>query len=277
MCLKNWKPRAAKPRRARRIDPGCAMPAFTRSQGATYVRFFCLALLAASLLFFGPGASSTLEEKPATTTPREEYANGHDHAPDGEPNGEHHHEHPDGHNHEHDDSPPDADVICYRDTAAFVVSPPMGWANDSEVMRALGLCAMFAPVGSTYNDAEAVLYPNMATAAGKNLEESVDLQAEWIRKTLADKPGGENIQVRRGEGFKTEQGLDVAIRLYDQGPSPNEWEAAAYLQHDGQLLMLVLSAREQKFRDVALPRLEEAARKVIRLDVEQDGEKKEGE
>ena len=232
-------------------------------------------------MFFGPGASSAHNEKTAATIPLEEYANGHHHAPVDEPNGEHadehQHEHPDEHNHEHDDSPPDAEVICYRDTAAFVVSPPTGWTNDSEVMRALGLCAMFSPLGSTYNDAEAVLYPNMATAAGKDVGESADLQAEWIRKTFADKPGGENIQVRRGEGFRTEQGLDVAIRLYDHGPPPNEWEAAVYLQHDGQLLMLVLSAREQKLRDAALPRLEEAARKVILLEVERDGGKKEGE
>jgi len=232
-------------------------PDFTRNRGAAYIRFFCLALLAASLLFFGAGASSAQEEKAAATSPPEEHAN--------------------RHHYEHDDSPPDADVLCYRDTAAFVVSPPTGWANDSEVMRALGLCAMFAPLGSTYNDAEAVLYPNMATAAGKNVEESADFQAEWVRNTFTDKPGGENIQVRRGEGFKTEQGLDVAIRLYDHGPPPNEWEAAAYLQHDGQLLMLVLSAREQNLRDAALPQLEEAARKVIRLEMEQDGEKKAGE
>ena len=252
-------------------------PDFTRNRGAAYIRFFCLALLAASLLFFGAGASSAQEEKAAATTPPEEHADEHRHSPDGEHDGEPHREHPDGHNHEHDDSPPDADVLCYRDTAAFVISPPTGWANDSEVMRALGLCAMFAPLGSTYNDAEAVLYPNMATAAGKNVEESADFQAEWVRKTFTDKPGGENIQVRRGEGFKTEQGLDVAIRLYDHGPPPNEWEAAAYLQHDGQLLMLVLSAREQNLRDAALPQLEEAARKVIRLEMEQDGEKKAGE
>jgi hypothetical protein len=250
------------------------MSAFTRKRGTAYIRFFCLALLAASLLFLSAGASSAHEEKAAATTPPEEYANGHhQYAPDDEHDGEP----PNGHDREHDDSPPDADVLCYRDAAAFVVSPPTGWANDSEVMRALGLCAMFAPLGSTYNDAEAVLYPNMATAAGKSVEESADFQAGWIHKTFADKPGGENIQVRRGEGFKTEQGLDVAIRLYDHGPSPNEWEAAAYLQHDGQLLMLVLSAREQSLRDAALPQLEEAARKVIRLEMEQDGEKKDGE
>lgn len=174
-----------------------------------------------------------------------------------------------------DGPPPDTEaVICYHNSAAFVVRPPTGWTNDKGTATLLGVCAIYTPVGSNYNDAKAVLYPNVGTARGRTIEESADIQAEWIRKTLSSRKNGEKIQVRYGKGLRNEKGHGVAIRYYDQGPPPNEWEAAAYLQHNGQLLMLVLSAREKQDRDAAVAQLEEAASQVVGMDYSRPPEKK---
>ena len=161
-------------------------------------------------------------------------------------------------------------VICYHNSAAFVVRPPTGWTNDRETASLLGVCAIYTPFGSTYSDATAVLYPNVGTARGKTIEETADTQAEWIRKTLSGRKSGEKTQVITGKGIRSEKGQNVAIRYFDQGPPPNEWEAAAYMQHDGQLFMLVLSAREKSDRDAAIGQLEEAARKVVSMDFRQE-------
>lgn len=173
--------------------------------------------------------------------------------------------------------PEDSPVICYSETAAFLIKAPKGWDNDSETAAQLGVCAVYAPAGSGYHDGVAVLYPNVGTAKGKNIEETADIQAEWIRSVLAKRPQGESISVRAGAGIRTAKGQEAAIRFYDQGPPPNEWEAAAYMQHNGRLLMLVLSAREKADRDAYIPQLEEAARQVISMDFALSDGKKQGE
>ena len=157
-------------------------------------------------------------------------------------------------------------VICYSESAAFVIEPPEGWDNDSESASLLGLCAMYVPNGSSYFDASAKIYPNVGPARGKTVEESADLQAEWIRSIMRKRSQGENVTIRKGTGLKSEKGQDIAIRYYEQGPPPNEWEAAAYLQYNGRLFMLVLNARDKTNRDERMHLLEEAARKVVSLD-----------
>lgn len=162
----------------------------------------------------------------------------------------------------------DSVAICYRGKAAFVVASPSGWINDEETARHYELCAMYMPVGGTFEDAPAVMYPKVGARRGSTLKEAADAQAEDARRYLDSKSEGKGPQVREGETWRSEAGQEIAVRLFDNGPAPNEWEAVAYMTHNDGILMLVLAAREKETRDAYLPRLEEAARKVIAMDLQ---------
>src|SRR5262249_2569069 len=50
-------------------------------------------------------------------------------------------------------------VIVYAEGGAFQIEGPTGWVADRETGQQLGGCCVFYPKGSTFDDAETILYP----------------------------------------------------------------------------------------------------------------------
>src|SRR5438270_12734017 len=53
-------------------------------------------------------------------------------------------------------------VIVYAQGGAFMVAAPSGWVTDRETGQKLGVCCVFYPAGSTWDDAESIMYPEIA-------------------------------------------------------------------------------------------------------------------
>lgn len=165
-------------------------------------------------------------------------------------------------------------VICYHETAGFIVSAPKGWVNDAEAASHLGICALYIPQGTSYNDAPAVIYPKAGTrGTDGSLHDTAKALAELGQKMLSSRPGGENLRLRQGKDIKTEGGETFALWYFDQGPPPNEWEAVAYLPKNTDVLLLVLSTRLEAAREAHMKDLEAVAHAVSTLDVEIEGKK----
>jgi hypothetical protein len=53
-------------------------------------------------------------------------------------------------------------VIVYAQGGAFMVAAPSGWVTDGETGQKLGVCCVFYPSGTSWNDAETIMYPEIA-------------------------------------------------------------------------------------------------------------------
>jgi hypothetical protein len=48
-------------------------------------------------------------------------------------------------------------AICYRGGSGFLISPPPGWVNLRDAATEFGLCLLFAPEGSSFDNAPAII------------------------------------------------------------------------------------------------------------------------
>lgn len=157
-------------------------------------------------------------------------------------------------------------IICYRGTYAYLLAVPDGWDNDPVAARRLGLCALLLPTGLGFDDAPAVMYPQMhARVGGETQEEAAQLQAEVTLRDFRKKPGGQQLSLRAGEPVVNSGGLVFAMRFFDNGPHPNVAEAAAYHAGENAVFNLVLSAFDAEGLAEYLPSLRRALDGVMPL------------
>jgi hypothetical protein len=64
-----------------------------------------------------------------------------------------------------------------------LIKGPKGWIADHETGQQMGICCVFYPSGSTFDDAETVIYPNIATkgAGQANVKEFMEYDLSEFR------------------------------------------------------------------------------------------------
>lgn len=139
--------------------------------------------------------------------------------------------------------------ICYWGSVGFMMGPPEGWVNLPEMAAASGLCFTFVPAGYDFDNAPAVIYPNMGDAKGDDAW--VEILSQGILQQMRRLPGGENLQLVRGEPFSA-RNLNFELRYFNNGPSPNNFELVAYHIQDEVILLVVLSAKTKQARQDCL-------------------------
>lgn len=135
--------------------------------------------------------------------------------------------------------------ICYWGPVGFMMGPPEGWVNLPEVAAASGLCFTFVPAGYDFDNAPAVIYPNMVDAKGD--DDFVEVLSQGMLRQMSRLPGGGNIQLVRGEPFLA-RNLDFELRYFNNGPYPNSFELVVYHIQDEVMLLVVLSAKTEQAR-----------------------------
>lgn len=135
--------------------------------------------------------------------------------------------------------------ICYQGRVGFMIGAPEGWVNLPEAAAALGVCFMFVPVGYNLDNAPAVIYPNTGAGGGGDW---VEVLSQKMLEQLSRRPGGENVQLLRGEPFVSARNLEFQQRYFNNGPAPNNFELVAYHVQDDVLLLVVLSATTEQAR-----------------------------
>ncbi len=157
----------------------------------------------------------------------------------------------------------DAAAIIYAEGGAFVMAGPKGWIADHAVGESLGVCCVYYPEGSTWDNAETVMYPNIATKrrGQQTLKEFMDYDLAEFRKnnpkmTFVD---GEKISLKNNR---------TAILRYFSGINQSAYEVVAYIDEEKIVALVVLSSKTQKGLNDCMPLLRETLQTYAFMNVE---------
>lgn len=142
---------------------------------------------------------------------------------------------------------PDNSGLVYGESYAFLVSAPRGWVLDNQTGASNGLQAVFYPEGSSWQNASAIMYVNVAQRKAKDeLDSFITADLEKFRK------GSQDLQATPGVAIETADKKLAQVRHL----SGDEWgnsEAVAYVQENTVFVMIVLSGRTLPSYQAALP------------------------
>jgi len=141
-------------------------------------------------------------------------------------------------------------AIVYAEGGAFLLEAPKGWVTDRETGQQHGVCCVWYPEGSTWDDAETVMYPNIATKGPgqKTLN-------EFMESDLADfREHNPELTYEIGEDIPLKDNRLAKLRLFynvNQGSS----EAVAYIDEEKIIAFVVMSSKTKNGLNDSIPRL----------------------
>jgi len=160
----------------------------------------------------------------------------------------------------------DLSSLVYSEGGAFFVDPPNGWVIDREVGKQLGGCCVFYPQGSTWDNAETVMYPNIATKrqGQQSLAEFMKSDLDEFRK---HDPG---MTWEDAEDVPLKNNRVAKVRLF-YGVNRGSSEAVAYVDEEKVIALVVLSSKSRKGLNQSIPLLRSALQTYTYMDVQKSG------
>ena len=153
-------------------------------------------------------------------------------------------------------------VLMYRDGAGFFIDAPKGWIIDKEIGKRHGACCVFYPRGTTWDNAETVMYPNIATkgTGQQTLKEFMDSDLARFRE--------------HNPGMRYEDLQDIAlqrkriarVRLF-HGVNRGSSEAVAYVDEEKIVALFVMSSRTEKGFNESMPLFRSAVESYLYMNV----------
>ena len=137
--------------------------------------------------------------------------------------------------------------MVFGDGHLFTVEAPRGWAIQGKSEGANGLATVFYPKGSTFADAEAVMYVN--TARREKQEKLDDFIARDLEALRKESPGA---KAEKRKPIDTAEGRRAEVWAI-AGDKWNNQEAIAFLAEDTVFVTLVLTARTADAYKASLP------------------------
>jgi hypothetical protein len=153
--------------------------------------------------------------------------------------------------------------IVYGPKAAFNIKAPSGWVLDNSAGAEQGLPCVLYPKGSTWSDANAIMY---AKIAGTDYEDAGKFVAMAI-KQMEKAHGKPKEKVDKG---KTGDGRPYFINEYPATKSYSQWERVAYIQLPKAVAYIVFSARDEASYRKNFPALNEVLKSFAYMKVEVD-------
>jgi len=153
-------------------------------------------------------------------------------------------------------------AIVYSEGGAFLIEGPKGWIVDRETGQQIGTCCVYYPMGATWDDAETVMYPNIATKGPgqKTLAELMDSDLSEFRD---HNPG---MAYEDGDDIPLKNHRSAKLRYFyhvNRGSS----EAVAYIDEPKIVALVVVSSRTKKGLDESIPLLRSALQTYAYMDV----------
>ena len=142
--------------------------------------------------------------------------------------------------------------IVYGKDHAFLIEAPPGWVLDTQSAASQGIHAVLYPKGSSWSEAPAVMYANMASKKKEgitNVQQLIDLDLAKFKKK------NPKIGMTERRPLKTADGKTAQVRLF-QGDQWGNREAVAYIDEPAFVAILVLSSRSQADFQESLPAFE---------------------
>jgi hypothetical protein len=136
--------------------------------------------------------------------------------------------------------------LVFGDNHAFWLTAPPGWVLDNKSGVSDGLQAVFYPAGQSWRDGIAVMYSNAASKQVKSLAVFI---AGDVDRFKSQSP---KISVRDAPSAKTRDGKTATVKLF-RGDAAGNSEAVAYVEEDKVFVLIVLSSRNERAFEQALP------------------------
>ena len=141
------------------------------------------------------------------------------------------------------------EIICHGLKRGFGIATPAHWEVDSAKGKTLGVCAVFYPARSTFDNAPTVIYPrHFEDKTGK-----ADLAA-FIRDDLKEftdaSPAAKIVDLPLSKALLQAGFLGKTLL---NGPPPNNFEDILYLAKEESIFILVSSAKKEEALRSARP------------------------
>lgn len=152
-------------------------------------------------------------------------------------------------------------AIIYSDHGGFMISVPKGWLLDRATGQKMGTCCVLYPQGSSWDQADSVIYPNIAEKQpGQTLPELMANDVAAFRQRFPkmnvvearDLPAGDNQQAK--------------VRFF-YGVNQGSYELVAYVDEPQVVALLVLSSRSKEAMGEALPAFREVLKSYVYMDM----------
>ena len=139
-------------------------------------------------------------------------------------------------------------AIVYAEGGAFLIEGPKGWITDRQTGQELGVCCVWYPKDSTWDDAQTVMYPNI-TSKGPG-QQTLN---EFMESDLADfREHNPELTYEVGEDIPLKNTRIAKLRFFynvNHGSS----EAVAYIDEKKIIAFLVMSSKTKKDLNEAIP------------------------
>jgi hypothetical protein len=129
--------------------------------------------------------------------------------------------------------------IVYGSEIGVLVSAPKGWMFDAKSGVPQGLYAVMYPAGSTWADANVMIYVNIVTSNDSSLETFI---AGDIDRFKEKSP---KIAVEKAEPISVTGGSAAEVRLFS-GDRWGNYECVAYASKGKSVAMYVISSRSKE-------------------------------
>ena len=135
----------------------------------------------------------------------------------------------------------EASVLMYRDGAGFFIDVPKGWVIDREAGKRGGTCCVYYPQGSTFNNADTIMYPNIATK-GEGQRTLEEFMKADLARFLEHEPAMRYEDIK---DIPLQNERIAKIRLF-HGVNRGSSEAVAYVDEEKIISLFVMSSRNEK-------------------------------
>ena len=153
--------------------------------------------------------------------------------------------------------------IVYGPKAAFNIKAPAGWVLDNNAGAEQGLPCVLYPKGSTWADANAIMYAKIAGTEYEDVGKFVSMAIKQMEK-VHGKPK------EKVDSGKTGDGQAYFINEYPATKSYSQWERVAYIQLPKAVAYMVFSARNEESYRKYFPALNEVLKSFAYMKVEGD-------
>jgi hypothetical protein len=124
---------------------------------------------------------------------------------------------------------------------AFEIKAPRGWILDNEIGRNQGLNVVFYPTGTDWGTSQAVCYARVRTNDGR--VRTIDDQVADTLNNL-HRSGSPNARADFAKTLTTQDASRAKVYYYT-GDQFGNYESTAYIQANGSIHFITLSARDQ--------------------------------
>ncbi|HJT00585.1 MAG TPA: hypothetical protein VJ756_15955 [Terriglobales bacterium] len=156
---------------------------------------------------------------------------------------------------------PENAAIIYSDHGGFMISVPKGWVLDRATGQKMGTCCVLYPQGSSWDQADSVIYPNIAEKQpGQTLQQLMANDLDGFRQRFP------KMNVVEARDLPAGEGAAAKVRVF-YGVNQGSFELVAYVDEPQVVALLVLSSRSKEALGEALPAFREVLKSYVYMDM----------